>query len=167
MHDGHFDYITKSLKETLQIVRCNAQHWGYYAILLRKTTIKAMWYALLTNNLWVLNGLGLSIWLHSLPMHLIWFWGLCEVGVDLEVHSTVIYKVTLDLGPSLSFEFLFHPQNCKYHTVPWNWVPVHKVCVILFSQGLNLLKEISASSQGKDEGANEANPKLGVKVLWI
>jgi hypothetical protein len=37
--------------------------------------------------------------------------------------------------------------------------------VILFSQGLNLLKEISASSQGKDEGANEANPKLGVKVL--
>jgi hypothetical protein len=55
--------------------------------------------------------LGLSIWLHSLPMHLLWFWGLCEVGIDLEVHSTVIYKITLDLGPSLRFESLFHPHS--------------------------------------------------------
>ncbi len=78
--------------------------------------------------------MGLSIWLHSLPMQSSLILGAVWGGGRLrEVHSTVIYKVTLDLGPSLRFESLFHPHSCKYHTVPWNWVSVHKLCRILFS----------------------------------
>lgn len=145
MHDSHFDYITKSLKENPACCKMRCPALRLLCNLKKKKHNKGykIWYALLTNNCG-----SLMVWDYpfgSIPCQCIFSdsGGLCEVGVrlrgyivQLSIKSPWIWALVWALNPcfipiSVTTIILFHETGYQ---------PVHKVCRIFILTRLDLLK---------------------------